>query len=175
MKKLITGLAFALAAFSVSAQAGEFTLGSLTVEQPWARASATSKAKAGGAYLMVKNSGHHADRLVSGSSDVAKRVEFHNHVMNDAGVMKMVHVKEGLEVPGMGAVALKPGSYHVMLMGLKAPLKEGDKFDLQLTFEKAGSLTVPVTVMGVAAKGMTMDHGGHGDMKKKHDHSGHSN
>ena len=175
MKKLLTGLAFALAAFSVTAQAAEIKHGQLTIDSPWARASATSKAKAGAAFLMLKNSAHHADRLLGGSSAVAKKVEIHNHLMNDAGVMKMVHVKEGVEVPGMGGVALKPGSYHVMLMGLKAPLKEGETFELELNFEKAGNITVPVTVMGVAAKGMKMDHGGHGSMKKSDDHSGHSN
>lgn len=175
MKKLITGLAFVLAAFSVSAHASEIKHGDITIDGPWARASATSKAKAGAAFFMVKNSGHHADRLVGGSSDVAKRVEVHNHEMNDAGVMKMVHVKEGLEVPGMGGVALKPGSYHVMLMGLKAPLKEGETFELELTFEKAGNVTVPVKIMGVAAKGMKMDHSGHGDNGGHGDHSSHSN
>ena len=112
---------------------------------------------------MLKNAAHHDDRLIGANSDVAKKAEIHGHKMNDAGVMKMVHVKDGLEVPGMGRVTLKPGSYHVMLMGLKAPLKEGETFKLELTFEKAGRITVPVKVMGVAAKGMKMDHSGHGE------------
>jgi copper(I)-binding protein len=55
-------------------------------------------------------------------------------------------------------VSLKPGGYHIMLMGLSAPLKEGDSFPLSLTFAHAGSTTVTVKVKGAGDTGMSMDH-----------------
>jgi periplasmic copper chaperone A len=73
----------------------------------------------------------------------------------------------GLSIPAGGSVVLKPGSYHVMLIGLKKALTAGEKFPLTLTFEKAGtiSVTVPVQAMGATGdKG-----GGMGDM---HDNQG---
>jgi len=60
--------------------------------------------------------------------------------------MVMQEVKGGLEIPAGKTVELAPGGYHVMLMELAAPLKEGSTFDLTLTFEKAGEKTVSVEV-----------------------------
>jgi len=78
-------------------------------------------------------------------------------------VMKMRPV-EDIDVPPAAPVELKPGGLHIMLLGLTAPLKEGDSFPLTLTFAKAGEITVPVHIEGVAA---SMPHGAmemHGDM-----------
>ena len=62
----------------------------------------------------------------------------------DNGVMKMRELTDGLAIPAGGTVALKPGSYHVMLIGLKKPLAAGDLFPLTLNFEKAGNVSVTV-------------------------------
>jgi periplasmic copper chaperone A len=83
------------------------------------------------------------------------------------GVMQMRELGGGLSIPAGGSVVLKPGSYHVMLIGLKKPLTAGETFPLTLTFEKAGnvSITVPVQAMGAGKdKG-----GGMGNM---HDNQG---
>ena len=66
------------------------------------------------------------------------------------GVMQMRQLADGLPVPAGGSVVLKPGGYHVMLIGLKKPLAAGESIPLTLTFEKAGniSVTVPVRAMG---------------------------
>ena len=130
-------------------------LGSLTVEAPWARASAGA-ARAGAAFLKVVNDGAAGDRLVAVAASVAERVELHTHLMQD-GVMRMRRV-EAVPVPGSGSAELKPGGYHVMLLGLHAPLKEGTTFPLTLTFEKAGTITVPVAVGRVTARGSGMQH-----------------
>ena len=125
------------------ALADDYRLGPLTVSEPWARASA-GKAKAGAAYLSIANDGLEVDRLLKAATPVAKKAAIHTHIM-DGGIMKLRPV-EALEVnPGEPAV-LKPGGLHVMLMGLKAPLKEGETFPLTLTFEKAGTLEVQVNV-----------------------------
>ncbi len=130
-------------------------LGPLTVVTPWARASAGA-ARAGAAFLKIVNAGSGQDRLVAAAAPVAERVELHTHLMQD-GVMRMRRV-EAVPVPGNGSAELKPGGHHVMLLGLRAPLKEGTTFPLTLTFEKAGSITVPVAVGRVTARGPGMRH-----------------
>lgn len=139
-----------LLAWSSLAAAQEFKAGGVTVVAPWARAT-PGGAKIGGAYLELKAAAGAGDRLVSAASTAAGTVEIHEHV-NEGGVMKMRRV-DGLAVPAGGSVTLKPGGYHLMLMDLKRPLKQGDKLQLTLTFEKAGTLSVegPVAPLGAMA------------------------
>ena len=138
--------------------AGKHKLGAMTVEAPWARASAGA-ARAGAAYLRIVNAGAEADRLLGASSPVAERVELHTHRMRD-GVMRMRRI-EAVAVPGNEAAELKPGGDHVMLMGLTGPLTQGGTFPLTLSFEKAGKITVPVAVRPVTARGPGMKHHDH--------------
>ena len=146
------------------ALAAEFELGPLAIEQPWARASA-GPARNSAAFMVIKNSGA-ADRLIAAAGDVAGRVELHTHLM-EANVMKMRQV-EAIELPAGGSASLQPGGFHVMLIGLKEPLKEGDSFPLTLTFENAGEITIEVTVEAVgsmgARSGMHQGGMGHGNM-----------
>lgn len=124
--------------------------GNITVTDAWARASA-GMAKAGGAFMTIKNAGA-ADTLVKADADVAPRIELHTHIM-DNGVMKMREVEGGIPVPAGGMQMLQPGGYHVMFMGLNAPLKEGSSFPLTLTFKSGESVTVDVQVMSPSAMG----------------------
>jgi hypothetical protein len=112
----------------------------------------------------IKNTGKAADRLIGGSAAVAGKFEVHEMSMVD-NVMKMRELPNGLEVKPGKSVELKPGSYHVMLMELKQPLKEGDKVKGTLVFEKAGTVNVEYTVRGMGSKGGGME--GHGQ-KMKH-------
>lgn len=154
-------LATALAALILAAaavSADEYTLQDLTIDHPWARASA-GPAPNGAAYLTVRNGGA-ADRLVAIAGDVAEHVELHSHRM-DGTVMQMRSV-EAVDVPAGGSATLQPGGLHIMLIGLKRPLKEGERFPLVLTFEKAGEVTVEVKVEGIGSMGPqgTAGHGG---------------
>jgi copper(I)-binding protein len=124
----------------------------VAVSHAWARATAAN-AMAGGAFLTLTAT-HDADKLVGVSSPVAKSVALHETV-NDKGVMKMLPVPV-LDLPADTAVTLKPGSYHIMLMGLHHQLKQGDSFPLTLTFEHAKPQTVSVTIEGPGAAGPTM-------------------
>lgn len=136
-------IAAAPAAFAQSAGNAK-----IAVEQPWARAT-PGGAKTGAAYMTLANKTDTADRLTGASSDVAAKVQIHEmKVVN--GVMQMRPLTDGLAIPANGSVALKPGAYHVMLIGLKKPLVAGQSFPLTLTFAKAGniSVTVPVRAMG---------------------------
>jgi periplasmic copper chaperone A len=146
----IAGVFVALLMLPAAAAAQEFKAGGITVVAPWARAT-PGGAKVGGAYLELKAAAGAGDRLVSASSTAAGTVEIHEHA-NEGGVMKMRRI-DGLAVPAGGSVVLKPGGYHLMLMDLKQPLKQGDKLQLTLTFEKAGALSVegPVAPLGAMA------------------------
>lgn len=135
---------------ALSAQAHDYTLGKIKIGHPWSRATAPGAPAAGG-FLKLENGGE-ADRLISASAAVSETVELHTMAM-DGNVMKMRKLDNGVEVPAGKTVELKPGGLHVMFIGLKAPLKEGEKFPLKLKFEKAGEVTVDVKVeaMGAAA------------------------
>ena len=136
---------------------------SIQVEQPWSRATPAG-ASTGAVYLTIANKSHDADRLLGASSNVADKSQIHEmKVVN--GIMEMREVTGGLPVPAGGSVELKPGSYHVMLSGLKKPLQAGETIPLTLDFEKAGkvSITVPVRAMGAGHEDMPGM--GHMDMK----------
>jgi periplasmic copper chaperone A len=117
------------------------------VDHPWARASAGA-AKTGAAYLTITDQGQ-PDQLTGASTPVADTAEVHES-MADMGTMKMRPVA-GLPLAPGKPVKLAPGGYHVMLMGLKAPLKQGDTFPLTLRFEHAAPMTVTVTVEAIGA------------------------
>jgi periplasmic copper chaperone A len=140
--------ALSLTALAFSAHAHSFKLGELRIGHPYARSTAPGQ-PAGGAYLSISNAGAAGDKLVSATADVAKSVELHEMKM-EGDVMRMREVS-AVDVPAGKAVELKPGGLHIMLMGLKAPLKEGEKFPLKLKFEKAGEVTVTVNVEGPGA------------------------
>jgi copper(I)-binding protein len=129
--------------------AHEFKLGSITVEQPWSRATPGGAQVAVG-YLTMKNNGATEDRLVSATAEIAGRAEIHQMSMAD-GVMTMRQATEGVPVPAGGAVALEPNAYHLMFVDLKKPLKEGDEFAGTLTFKKAGTVDVTFEVEGMGA------------------------
>jgi periplasmic copper chaperone A len=149
ISKLVFLAALIAATPAAFAQAGDDA--KIAVEQPWARATPAG-AMTGAAYMTLANKTNTADRLTGVSSDVAAKVQIHQmKVVN--GVMQMRDLDSGLAIPANGSVALKPGSYHVMLMGLKKPLVAGQSFPLTLTFAKAGtiSVTVPVQAMGATS------------------------
>lgn len=134
---------FAFAGFA--AQAHEYKVGDLTIEHPWARPTAGPN-MLGAAYMTLKNGGKEADTLQSASSPGAGMVMIHQNIQGANGVMEMRHVEGGLTVPPGGTVALQPGGYHIMLMGLKHNLEEGKSFPLKLSFAHAGDVDVEVKI-----------------------------
>ncbi|AOZ51273.1 copper chaperone PCu(A)C [Chromobacterium vaccinii] len=126
------------------AAAHSFQLGAIHIGHPWSRAMPAAS-QTGGVYLSLENQGKAEDKLVSASTPRADRAELHTHV-NDNGVMRMRKVEGGVAIAPGQTVKFAPGSYHIMLMGLKQPLKAGDRFPLTLGFEKAGQVEVQVVV-----------------------------
>ena len=115
----------------------------VTVTDAWTRATAPG-AKIAAGYLTIKNAGKTPDKLVSASSPAAGKVETHVTV-KDGDVFRMREVK-GYDIPAGGSFELKPGGAHLMLMDVKAPLKEGDKVPLTLRFEHAGEVKTELQV-----------------------------
>jgi copper(I)-binding protein len=169
LTRIVTLVAVAAALCTAAARAEDVKAGDLVISQAWSRAT-PSGAKIAGGYLTIENRGQAPDRLVGGTGDVAARVEMHEMAM-DNGVMKMRPLDKGLTIEPGKTVKLAPGGYHLMLMDIKQPLKQGDKVPVTLEFEKAGKVTVSLDVQGVGAQSPAGgEHpGGHMEMKKSHD------
>ncbi|MBB4265059.1 copper chaperone PCu(A)C [Roseospira visakhapatnamensis] len=142
---MVAGLA--TSTVPTAAAAADVTLGPLTIEQPWARASA-GMARAGAAFMTITNDGA-ADRLIAAAADVSDVVELHTHI-KDGDVMRMRKI-DAIEITGGTATHLRPGGLHIMFIGLHAPLEKGETFPVSLTFETAGTIDITVTVQDVAA------------------------
>ena len=152
-RRLFLTAAVSLIALPVAAQ--DYKLGSLEITTPWTRATAPT-ARTGGGFMTITNKGTTADRLVSARSTVSDKVEIHEMQM-DGSVMRMRELAKGLDIPPGATVMLKPGSYHIMFMELKAPLAKDAKVPVTLVFEKAGSIDVQLNVQAMGA--MPQGHG----------------
>jgi copper(I)-binding protein len=143
-------LAALVAILALPAFALDYKLGAIEIGQPWTRATPPT-AESGGGYLVLKNTGTTPDRLIAVKSPAADRVEIHEMKM-DGNIMRMREVEKGIEIPPGATVELKPGGFHVMFMGLKAPFAKEAKVPLTLVFEKAGSIDVDLMVQAMGAQ-----------------------
>lgn len=132
----------------------------IVLERPWARATPAG-AKNGAAYVTLINNGKARDSLLSATTPVAEKVQFHS-TSEEHGVSHMREM-HAVEVAPGARVTFSPGGMHIMVVGLKQPLKEGQTFPLSLTFEKAGKVDVTVSIAKVGAmQGGSMDPKMHG-------------
>jgi copper(I)-binding protein len=143
LNKLV--LLAALASPVCYVEAHDYATGSLTVTQPWSLALPPNSPTAA-AYFVITNEGQAPDRLEAVDSPIAGGAQLHEHVSKD-GTMKMQRV-QSVDIPAGGNLVFAPMAYHVMLLDLKdrSKLVDGQTFPLILHFEKAGDLTVDVTV-----------------------------
>jgi copper(I)-binding protein len=149
----------ALTLLAAPAFCHEFKAGELVIGHPWIKATPPA-AKTAGGYLKITNHGKYADKLTGASAKGAKAVEVHQMTM-DNNVMKMRALKDGLEIKPGETVELKPGSYHLMMMGLSGPFKEGEAVGGTLVFEKAGKVDVEFKVEPAEGKKDGHSAGGH--------------
>lgn len=133
--------------------------GGLAVATPWMRQPPPGADVAGG-YMVITNAGEAPDRLVGASAAFADRAEIHEMAMAN-GMMTMQEVEGGLEVPAGGEVRLQPGGFHMMFFGLHDAPKAGDSVPVTLEFEKAGTITVEMTVEMMGASQPSGGHGKH--------------
>ena len=127
-----------------------YTVGAITVEQPWSRATPAG-AKVGGGYLRVTNAGREPDRLIGGTFPIAGRVELHEMSMTD-NVMRMKQVEGGLAIGPGASVELRPGGYHLMFVDLRDGLKRGQTIKGTLVFEKAGPVEIEYVVRAMSGE-----------------------
>lgn len=163
MKRVGTALSAFLLTLAIYGQVHAQTpdAKSIVVDHPWARATPAG-ATTGATYGTLINNGSSADRLLSATTPVADKVQFHS-VSEEGGVSRMREMHTVEVAPG-AKVTFSPGGMHIMLVGLKQPLKEGQSFPLTFSFEKAGKVDVTVSVAKVGA----MQHGDMGSMMHEH-------
>ena len=162
----LAAAALVAALFAAPALAQEVKAGDLVITQAWSRAT-PSGAKIAGGYLTIENKGAASDRLLGGSGDIAGKIEVHEMAMNN-GVMTMRPLDKGLTIEPGKTVKLAPGGYHLMIMDLKSPFKQGEKVPVTLEFEKSGKVTLSLDVQGVGAQAPAGADSGH----TMQDHSG---
>ena len=105
-----------------------------------------STGASGAVFLTITNPDVTDDRLLSATTDAAEMAMLHTSMMDANGVMSMPELAGGVVIPAGGAHALARGGDHIMLMGLTAPLKDGDTLRLILTFELAGPIALDVII-----------------------------
>lgn len=160
MKKLLLTTAAAVT-FAVPAFACE-----LEVHDAYARTS-TAMSQSGAAFMQVMNHSDTDCRIIGARSDVAQRVELHTHLENADGVMRMIAVEDGFNVPAQGMHALARGGDHVMFLGLNRTLSHGDEVSVTLVLENGDNLEVIIPV----DLERTTDHGGGNANSHSHGHN----
>lgn len=122
-------------------------IGNIRVNDGYARSTVPKQAN-GAAWLSLANVGKQGDKLRRASSPVAERVELHSSSM-EGGIMRMRELDE-IALPAGGTVVMQPGQgAHLMLFGLKQALQAGKTLPLTLEFEKAGKLTLQLSIKPV--------------------------
>ncbi len=140
-------LALMLAGAAHAVAETPMTMAPVTVDNVWARATAPSAGSAA-IYLTLKSPA--GDTLTGASTPAASSATVHEMSMTN-GIMRMRPVEGGLKLPPDQAVTLKPGGYHIMLEGLKAPLKPGETVPVHLTFKTAPPIDVLAHVEAIGA------------------------
>jgi copper(I)-binding protein len=143
------GLAFVLAEAAEAQPMAAPQAATIIVSAPWSRAAGQGGTGVG--YLTLRNTGTAPDRLLAARASIARTVELHTHI-HDNGVMRMRPVP-AIELPPGQEVLLRPSGLHIMLIGLTAPLRQGDRVPLTLVFERAGEVQVQLAVESAGARG----------------------
>lgn len=157
-KTMAPVIAAGLLASATAAQT--YRHGGLSLQHPWARETAQGQA-AGGGFVTIVNGTRREDRLIGATSPVAGEVQLHTMSM-DGGIMRMRQVQGGFAVPAMGTLELRPGANHIMFIGLKRRLRQGERFPVTLRFQRAGRVTVQFAVQAVGSTApMESSHAGH--------------
>ena len=137
-------LAFALVAAVAFAHGSK--IGDIEIGHPYAKPSLPGTTNGAAYFETLENTGNSADRLLRAATPVATRVELHTMAVDAQGVMRMREI-EGIALAPHAKISMRPGSgMHMMLIGLKEPLKDGARFPMTLEFERAGKVEVTVVV-----------------------------
>ena len=135
---LLAALTLTLAACAAPTRA------EIRIQEAWVRPAPIAGGNGAG-YLTLTNNTGQDDALTGVRADFASAAEIHQTTMTGEDVMQMQPV-ERIDLPQGETVTLEPGGYHIMLIGIEDPLLPESTVSLTLTFENAGSYTVPFTV-----------------------------
>ena len=142
---LSTALAVTSLAYGQAGDPGMRVEGAWSRRAPMMESGGSKGGSGNGAvYATLVNPGKERDALISATSDAAATVEIHESYQ-DMGMMMMRPVKR-IEVPAGGKVEMKPGGFHIMLLGLKHELKAGQAINVTLQFQKAGKISVKADI-----------------------------
>ena len=153
LSKAIVGI-FVLFFLIENSSAQSADLGKISITGAFARETVAGQT-VGSGFLKIKNTGA-LDKLVSASTSVGSEVQIHTMSM-EGNVMKMSQIPY-IEIPANGSVELTPGGMHLMIMGLKGPVKVGDNIKIKLKFSNSGEVEVnfPVQAMSPHSGHMKM-------------------
>jgi periplasmic copper chaperone A len=126
--------------------------GKLVIEGAWARPTPEGTSISAG-YLKITNRGDKPDTLLGASTPAANSAELHESAVDAEGVMTMRPLENGLEIKPGQTVELKPAGVHIMILGIKAPLKEGETVPVTFDFKSAGRIEVPFAVKPIGGAG----------------------
>jgi copper(I)-binding protein len=160
--KTLSTLTASLVAIAAMAAPAMARASHITVSAGWARQTVPGQ-NDGGGYLKISNSGSSPDRLTGVASPVSASAEVHSMTI-DHGIMRMRPVVGGLVIPAHGSLELKPGGYHIMLIGLRHPLHVGETVKLRLRFDNAGEMPASLAVGPAGATGLAGPGMGNMDM-----------
>lgn len=149
MRSLLFTILTAVSLAATPSLALDYKIGSIEIVLPWSRATPSTAPSAGG-FLTLINKGTAPDRLIAIETPAAKQAELHEMKM-DGAVMRMRELENGVVLPPGQTVELKPGGYHVMFIGLKAPFMKDQKVPATLVFEKAGRIDIEFQVDALGA------------------------
>lgn len=141
MLLLIVALLIPTVAIHAQDGEGEPACEGLLFLNAWSRPSPANVAN-GAMYFVIVNLGEEDDTLIGGTTEFADVLEIHEMFMLDDGSMRMQPVAGGLVIPAGGFAELRPGGYHVMLIGVTKDMLEGEMVEASLEFEKAGTVDV---------------------------------
>jgi periplasmic copper chaperone A len=128
-----------------------FKAGAIQIGHPWSRVTAPAQMVSTG-YMTLTNTGKTDDRLLSATSPAVRTLQITTVRMGD-GEMRTRAVLDGLTIPAGATVAFKPGGYHLMLIGLKAPLGQGAIVPATLRFQRAGKVRIAFKVEAIGYEG----------------------
>jgi hypothetical protein len=149
----------------------------MVIEDAYARASSPI-AQTGATFLTLFNHNDFDDRLIGASSDAAERLELHTHIEGENGILRMTEVEGGFPVAAGERIHLERGGMHIMMLGLTAPLVQGEEIEVTFTFEHSDPVTQTIVIdnarqPGDGDHGSHGDHGGHGESDADGDGDGH--
>lgn len=136
---------------SLNVKISHADMGDVFIEKAWARAS-IGKKRPSAAYMTIHNKSTATIILKSVSTPIAMRSEIHRTTLSESGTMSMGSAGE-IKIAPKGAIALKPGGLHVMLMGLKSLMKEGETFPLTLLFSDGKNIVVNIPILAISSPG----------------------